>query len=537
MKIAFLLLGAFFGLTSCHQKNQRPNIVLIVVDDLGYADLGCYGGDIATPNLDSLAAHGLRFSNFHTAPFCAVTRAMLLSGNNNHIAGMGSQSLVTNVTGYEGQLTDRIVALPQLLRDTGYQTYMAGKWHLGLTPEANPHQKGFEHSFALLEGAGNHYTNVGFDPKHPQSPYSEDGKDVSWPENAYSTELYTDKIISYIERYRSNQQPFFAYVAYTSPHWPLQVSPEYWQKYKGRYDEGYDVLKERRLKSLKKAGLLREDAILPANHPRTKPWNSLSAEEKKSEARKMELYAGMVDNLDFNIGRLLQYLKAKQLYDNTLIVFISDNGAAGEDFYHHEYFGPFIQQHYSNHYDSMGQHNSFVSYGPPWAEAGSSPFRYFKGFTTEGGITAPMIISGPGVVNPGKIVHGFTTLLDIAPTFYDVAGSTYPKRYQGKDVYPLLGHSLLPILSGKEEQIHPDDYVFGLEHRGYAMIRKGNWKLVNVVLPFDTGNFELYDLSKDLAEQQNLKDTAPEKYKELMKEWIKFSTEVGVKIPTPKSEE
>jgi arylsulfatase A-like enzyme len=533
----YLTLLAAIGCDPSASNVPKPNILLIVVDDLGYADLGCYGGDIETPNLDALASTGIRFSRFHTAPFCAVTRAMLLSGNNNHIAGMGSQDLRTGITGYEGQLTNRIIPLPQLLKDAGYHTSMAGKWHLGRTPEANPHNKGFEHSFVLLEGAGNHYNDVGFSPHAPVSPYTEDGEAVSWPEGAYSTELYTDKIISYLDRYKDDSRPFFAYVAYTSPHWPLQVDPVYWKKYAGRYDEGYEVLKERRLVSLKKAGMIPEDALLPPNHPRVQPWSSLSDEEKKIESRKMELYAGMVDNLDANIGRLLNYLKETGEYDNTLIVFISDNGAAGEDFYHHEYFGPFIQEHYANHYDSMGKANSFVSYGPPWAEAGSSPFRYYKGFTTEGGVTAPMIISGPGLAKSGETTHAFTTLMDLAPTFYDVAEIEYPTQYQGKAVFPLLGRSLVPLLTGKTKQVHAEDYVFGLEHRGYVMIRKGDWKLVNTVLPLDTANFELFDLRRDLAEQQNLKSAASAKYQEMMNEWKTFAQAVGVKIPTPKQGE
>lgn len=520
-----------------NEQNTKPNILLIVADDLGYADLGCYGGDIETPNLDELAKRGTRFSQFHTAPYCAVTRAMLLTGNNSHVAGMGSQSLVTGVAGYEGKLSDRIVTIPQLLKDAGYHTYMTGKWHLGLTPDANPSRKGFEHSFALLEGAGNHYTNVGFDPEHPESPYTENGEKIVWKDGSYSTDVYTNKMISYIEANKEDKKPFFGYVAYTSPHWPLQVDEQFWKKYQGRYDEGYDVLKIKRLESLKQAGIIPGDATLPANHPRVKPWDSLSAEEQKNESRKMELYAGMVDNLDYNIGRLINFLKENDLYKNTIIVFISDNGAAAEDFYNHPYFAPFIRQHYTNHYDSMGQHQSFVSYGPQWAEAGSSPFRYFKGMTTEGGITAPMIIAGRGVSETNKIKHSFTSLLDIAPTFYEAAGVSYPEQYQEKAVYPLLGRSLNPVLTGIEERIHPTDYVFGLEHRGHAMIRKGEWKLVNHILPFDTANFELYNLSKDLGEQQNLKNQLPEKYNELKNEWLKFSLQVGVKNPTPNSGE
>lgn len=534
-----VLCLAIFVSTACTQSapdentSRKPNILLIVADDLGYTDLGSYGGDIQTPNLDALAKHGVQFSGFQTAPFCAVTRAMLLSGNDNHIAGMGSQDLRTGVFGYEGQLTDRIVPLPALLRSAGYHTYMAGKWHLGTTPDANPHRKGFEHSFVLLDGAGNHYDDRGLFDDASISPYTEDGEKTNWKEGDYSTEFYTDKLISLIDRNKGDGKPLFAYAAYTSPHWPLQVDPEYWKKYEGKYDDGYEKLKERRFENLKDIGLIPEDAILPPNHPRVKPWESLPEEEKKTEARKMELYAGMVDNLDVNIGRLIQYLKDIGEYDNTLIVFISDNGAAAEDFYHHEKFGPFIREHFTEEYEAMGEPRSFVSYGPQWAEAGASPFKYFKGYTTQGGTSAPMIISGPGIGKNGQVVHAFTTLMDLAPTFYEVAGIPYPLRFKDRDVYPLKGRSLWTLLTTPADYVHTPDYVFALEHRGHVLIRQGDWKLVNTTIPFHPDNFELYDLSRDLAEQQNLKFSDPEKFQEMLEQWETFKRDSRVQIPTP----
>lgn len=513
--------------------HTKPNILLIVADDMGYTDLGSFGGDINTPNLDALAERGVAFSRFHTAPFCAVTRAMMLSGNDNHIAGMGSQDLVTEHFGYEGQLTDRIVPLPALLRKAGYHTSMAGKWHLGSTDEANPHNKGFERSFTLLSGAGNHYNSTGYSPERPVESYTEDGKIAGWPEGAYSTDFYTDKLISYIDQNRNTNQPFFVFASYTSPHWPLQVDPEYRKKYEGRYDEGYDVLKKKRFERQKELGLIPDDAELPPNHPRVTPWDSLSQEHKQFEARKMELYAGMVDNLDVNVGRLIDYLQNTGQYENTLIVFFSDNGAAAEDFYHHEYFGPFLQEHYTEDYDSMGDPDSFISYGPQWAEAGASPFKYFKGYTTQGGISAPLIVAGPGVKQSGVVSHAFSTLMDLAPTLYELAGIEYPDIFNGNDVYPLRGASLMPVLVGESEEVHDENYVFALEHRGYMYVRKGDWKLVNTTLPFDESNFELHDLSQDLAEQVNLRDKYPNKYKELLEEWEKYRQEVEVQIPTP----
>ncbi|MFT5770650.1 MAG: arylsulfatase A-like enzyme [Algoriphagus sp.] len=539
----FFICAVIFQFFACNPqiKNQKipekPNILLIVADDLGYADLGSFGGDIATPNLDELARQGIRFSRFHTAPFCAVSRAMFLSGNNNHIAGMGVQGLNTDVEGYEGHLTDRIIPFPAVFQKAGFSTFMAGKWHLGLRPEDNPHQKGFEHSFVLLESSGNHYSSKGIWEKSPISPYTEDGIETTWKEGEYSTDVYTDKLISYISQSQKENRPFFGFAAYTSPHWPLQVDEKYWKKYEGRYDEGYEALKVKRFESLKKAGMIAENAVLPPSHPDIKAWDSLSPEEQKKEARKMELYAGMVDNLDYNVGRLINHLKETGQYENTLIVFMSDNGAAGEDFYNNKNYGPYLQENYSDEYAEMGKVNSYISYGPQWAEAGSSPFKYYKGFTTEGGMNSPMIIAGPGVENIGNINDSFLTLLDLAPTFFELAGVDYPNQWNGKAVKPLIGKSLIPLLTGKSNSIHDSTYVFGLEHGGYAMIRKGDWKILNIERPFLVENFQLVNLKTDLAEQIDLKESYPEKYQEMLGEWESFSKEVGVVIPTPKSQD
>jgi len=511
--------------------DNRPNILLLVADDLGYADLGCYGGDIETPNINNLAANGIRFSRFHTSPLCAPTRAMLLSGNDNHIAGVGNMFLSKEEFGYERRLTNRIATVPALLRIAGYHTYMAGKWHLGKDSLSNPFSKGFERSFVNLTGAGNHYNDQGLFAYDPITPYTEDGKPATWQNGRYSTDFYTDKLIEYINSNKEDKKPFFAFAAYTSPHWPLQVDEQYWKKYEGRYDDGYEKLKERRLESLKKAGMIPEDAELPPNHERVKPWDSLSADEKKKESRKMELYAGMVDNLDYNIGRLIQNLKDNGQYENTLIVFMSDNGAAAEDFYYDKNYESFIKEHFTDDYEHMGQPNSFISYGPQWAEAGTSPFRYFKEFTTEGGINTPMIITGQNIERKNEICDGFVTVMDIAPTFYEVAHTTYPEKFEDHDLFPLKGNSLIPILSGQTNQIHTSDYVFGLEHNNLAMIRKGDWKITNVTIPFREENFKLYNLSQDLAENHDLKETEPEKYRELVEEWEKFSKEIKVQIP------
>jgi arylsulfatase A-like enzyme len=530
----FFMTALIAGSTSsCSKEDQKLNILLIVADDLAYADLGCYGGDISTPNIDGLANNGIRFSRFHTAPMCAPTRAMLLSGNDNHIAGMGFQGLSSDEFGYEGKLTHRIIAIPELLRKAGYFTCMAGKWHLGLDSISNPHQKGFDHSYTLLDGAGNHYNNQSV-LRAGNSSYTEDGVSVTWSDGDYSTDIYTDKIIEYIDLNRESKQAFFAFAAYTSPHWPLQVEKQYWEQYRGRYDEGYDALKERRLESLKVAGMIPEDVSLPPNHESVMPWDSLSEEEQMKEARKMELYAGMVDNLDHNVGRLISYLKSIGEYENTLIVFMSDNGAAYRDFINSEGRAE-LREYYNDDFEDMGNADSYISYGPQWAEAGTSPFRYYKDYATQGGINSPMIISGPNIHKSNEIHHGFVSVQDLAPTFYELAGIAYPEVFDGSEVYPLKGSSLLPYLSGEASEIHDKDYVFALEHAGNAMLRKGNWKITSYIMPFETGNFALYDLSKDLGEQTDLREMEPDKYEEMLMEWSKFSDEIQLQTPPPVS--
>ena len=318
------------------KSDLRPNILLIVADDLGYADLGCYGGDIKTPNIDLLAKQGILFTHFHTSPLCAPTRSMILSGNDNHVAGMGSMFSVEGTPragkpGYEHHLTNRIVTIAQLLKDGGYQTFMSGKWHLGSQDNYIPYAKGFEKSFALMNGAADHFNSSQILSTEP-SQYREDNLIVPYPEGSFSTDVYTNKMIGIIE-HAQKDKPFFAYLTYTAPHWPLQVPADYIDRYKGKYDMGYDSLRVLRFSRQKAAGIVPGDAVLRARNPSIRLWTKLTPREKKIESRKMEIYAAMVENLDDHIGKLIQFLKKSEQFDNTVIVFMSDNGAAAEDFY------------------------------------------------------------------------------------------------------------------------------------------------------------------------------------------------------------
>ncbi len=514
------------------QEARRPNILLIIADDLGYADLGAYGSDIRTPNIDRLAAEGIRFTRFLTAPMCAPTRAMLYTGNNNHVAGMGRQVIVPTlahdlaIPGYEGRLSDRVVPLSRVLGDAGYHTYFAGKWHLGDTPEHGPFAAGFDRSFSLLHGAGSHFSAVGYRPGG--SVYSRDGQPAEWPAGAYSSELFTDELLGFIDSDREDGRPFFAVAAYTAPHAPLQVPDDYLHRYSGRYDEGYDVLRVRRFEELKSAGIVATDGRLPPRNPAITPWSELTESRQRVEARKMELYAALVENLDFHVGRLLDYLRRRDLSENTLVIFLSDNGAASDDFYNRGVRMPYVRAHYDNDYANMGRPGSWVSYGAPWAEASSAPFQRYKTFTLQGGIVSPMIIAGAGVNHTDVITDSHVTVMDIAPTLIDLSGGVYPA---GGEVRPMLGETMLPLLSGRSDRVHDDHYVTTLYHLGRAFVRQGRWKLVTREGPFDESRFELYDLDVDPGEARDLKTEEPDVYGRMIELWREERRKLGIILP------
>ncbi len=529
--LIILIAAALPGLADAQQANSaRPNILLIVADDLGYADLGSFGSKIRTPNLDALAREGIRFSQFHTAPMCAPTRAMLLSGNNNHVAGMGEQDpeppLKGRVPGYEGHLSDRIAPLPAVLRAAGYQTYMAGKWHLGVEQGHDPAAAGFERSFGLLEGGGNHFDERGFE--NAPNSYREDGAQTGWPQGAYSTEVYTDKLIEYIDTGLADGKPFFAYAPYTSPHWPLQVPAEDLNLYAGAYDAGYDHQREENFSNLQQAGIIDSQLALPARNDEIVPWSQLDSAQQRRKARQMELYAAMVENLDRHIGRLLAFLKSRDLYENTVVVFMSDNGAAAKDFYNEGPFVEYIRARYDNALENMGSADSFVSYGPEWAEASSAPFRLYKAYGTQGGIVAPMIIAGANVQPSNTINHSYVTVMDIAPTLIEIGRARYP---QGDSVVPMRGTSLTPVMRGDSTGVHPEDEVTALFHRNQAFVRQGPWKLSAFEPPFSEQQFRLYNLTTDPAEETDLSVKHADKRQELIETWRTQRRALGIVLP------
>ncbi|PCH02297.1 Alkaline phosphatase-like, alpha/beta/alpha [Penicillium occitanis (nom. inval.)] len=559
---------------------SRPNILIILADDLGYSDIGCFGSEIRTPNLDELARNGARFNDYHTASACSPTRAMLLSGTDNHIAGVGIMSEQKgrdperwNVPGHEGFLNHDVAALPEILQDNGYHTMISGKWHLGLRPENNPAARGFDRSFALLPGTSNHY---GYEPQFGTDYlkffvripplYTEDGKRYEIEPNTthdkkgfFSSDFYTDNLIQYLKDRDSEtrQKPFFAYLPFSAPHWPLQCSKEDRDRYKGVYDDGPDVLRLKRLERLQELGLVPKD-VRPHDvvvGPMNTEWDAMTDYERQCSARAMECFAGMVDNIDQNVGKMVQYLKETGEFENTLIIFQSDNGAEGATYEAIPTMGAdlmrVINEYYDNTLDNIGNANSFAWYGTRWAQASTAPSRLYKMYTTEGGIKVPLIVHYPGFAKEkqnGSILQPFSTVMDLCPTILDLAGIKHPSAdgkpgtFRGRPVAPMRGRSWIPYMTSTSDNtsmdsIHGDDGM-GWELFGRGAVRKGKYKLVHIENAVggrgsndrdgSQDGWQLYDLSQDPGEIDDIAEKHPDVFKELLKVWDQYCVETGV---------
>jgi arylsulfatase A-like enzyme len=541
--LVLVVLALSLAMISCKQetetseesssaKPRQPNILLIVADDLGYPDIGSFGGEIATPTLDRLANEGLQLSNFHVLPTCSPSRSVLLSGTDNHVAGLGTMGELKTPEmeghpGYVGYLNFEVAALPEVLQAGGYHTYMAGKWHLGHDKDTIPHVRGFDESFALLPGGGSHWGDM-----KPLSPpqtmaYSRNGQTVeSLPDDFYSTSYYTDTILDSIDQNKEDGKPFFAYLSYTAPHDPLHAPKAYIGKYKGKYDEGWDVLREERLQSLKALGIVHKDAKTFPRLESVKAWNEMSAEEKADASRDMEVYAAMIDYMDEQIARVIDYLKEVGEYDNTMIIFFSDNGANGhlptaypgqtEDFL----------DSFDNNLENRGLPNSFIEQGPGWAQVSMAPSRMFKAFPSEGGIKAPLLVKLPGAMpNAGTMNHSFFHIRDIMPTILDVAGIESTQSINGRPVVPMSGDSVLDLFSGKSESPYVGADQVGYELFGMKAFFDGDWKILLMPPPFGSGDWQLYKLSEDPGEMTDLRDQQPERLVKMIAQWEQYKEE------------
>ena len=525
---------------------KRPNILFIVADDLGYTDLGVYGSEIETPNLDMLARDGVMFSNFYTAPTCSPTRAMLLSGVDNHPAGMGSmyREIAPNQVGkrgYEEHLHTRVATIAELLGDVGYHTYMTGKWHLGYRDDNSPAARGFERSFASLAGGAGHFDMLPI-VGPGSAPYRENSDMVdALPEDFYSSRFFTRKMIDYIESDRDDDRPFFGYLAYTAVHWPLQAPDESIAKFRGRYDDGYDALHTRRVARLKELGLLSEATEAYPRLAEEPVWTDLTAEQQQRETRMMEIYAAMVSDIDIYVGELVAYLKSIDKFEDTFIVFMSDNGAEGHPV--GTSIGAvarWLDVCCDNSYENMGKQDSFLWYGASWARASVGPWRMFKGFTAEGGIRSPAFVHYPEFAED-QINDKLVTVKDVMPTVLDLVGVVHPgTAYKGREVVPMSGRSMLPMLRGESDVTHAPDEAIGWELFGKTAIRQGDWKITQE--PDDAFwsardpvaeayQWKLFNLAEDPTELNDVAGQNPGKLREMIRLWDEYEERNGVIIP------
>ena len=425
-------------------ESRRPNIVVILGDDMGFSDMGLFGSEIRTPNLDGLARDGVRFTNFYTHASCSPTRSMLLSGVDTHVNGIGNMDEWTapnqvGVPGYEGYLNDRVVTLPQLLKSGGYHTYMVGKWHMGKAPDQIPAARGFERDFSLLDGAGSYWNMDNMTAASPRLVFTEDGRYLTrLPKDYYATKTYTDKLIGFIDANRGDGKPFFAYVAHQAPHDPFHLPKEWRDRHVGEYDKGWDVLRQERLKRQIELGIVPAGTTLAERMWIVPDPTVLAPATRAILGRKMELYAGMMENMDFHVGRLIAHLKEIGEFENTVFIVFGDNGAEGADL-----FGMITGTPGTRNYlfaaskwsktdpKSWGEPGSYPSYGPGWAQVSMTPFSQYKGMTAEGGIRNALVVSGPVVKRPkGSINRGQMHVADIMPTLLEWAGVSYPRAAQ-----------------------------------------------------------------------------------------------------------
>jgi arylsulfatase A-like enzyme len=514
---------------------ERPNIIIVLLDDTGFADLGPYGSEISTPNIDQLAAGGIQFTNFHAAAACTPTRGMLLTGVDNHLVGMGNMIEIMadnqfDQPGYEGFMGYSVVTLPTMLRDAGYHTYMAGKWHLGKTKKSLPAARGFERSISLMESGADNFEEKSYLPMYEFVHFYEDFEQTSVPEDFFSTDYYTDRLMEYIGKDHGDGKPFFGYLSLQANHYPLQAPDEYLEKYAGAYDAGWDSIRAQRYARQVEKGVLPAGLTLPpiAAAP---AWDTLSDEDKRLYSKRMSVYAAMLENVDANLGRLMAYLDKIGEVDNTVIVFMSDNGADNNE--QDKTFPEWYAANFDLSYERMGQPGSYVNYGPGWAGASGSPLTLFKGAASEGGLRVPLIISGPAGIQSGVMTDSFAFVTDITPTLLDLAQASAPVgTFNGKDVHPISGASMLGYMRGENEYIHGPGKAVIYEMAGSAAVFQDGYKLTKNNPPFGNRQWRLYRPNEDPVEVNDMAAAKPDLVASMMSEYKRFAEEVNlIEVP------
>jgi len=540
--IALLSISYFyFNGFSQRRDTKPPNFLIIVADDMGFSDVGAFGGEINTPSIDKLASEGTRYTNYYVAPTCSPTRSMLLTGIDNHLVGLGNMYEYTasnqlDKKGYEGYLTNDAPTIAEILKANGYHTYMAGKWHLGKDKEHIPASKGFERSFSMLSGSGSYFSMNGPDEESTPNHFNEDGRYLEkLPKNYYSTKTFTDKIISYIESNKTDGKPFLAYLAHQAPHDPLMVPNNYLRKYKGMFDKGWDVLRDERLERMVKMGILSEKTEMGERLWYVPGFDKLKPAAQVVTARKMEIFASVVDYMDMEIGRLMRYLEENNLHNNTYIIFFSDNGpdvsdkAANLKNYPSTAAANWMAKTYTHGFQNWGRADSFTAYGPSWAQVSCTPFFGFKYTTYEGGTRSPLIVVTPDKKGAGKInTEALLHVKDITPTLLELAGIG---RNDYKTSIEIQGKSWAQMLTGKVISPRSDNDYLGTELYNAKSIRKGDWKIVNMYVPIGTGEWQLYNMKNDPGERFDLASEYPEKLHELIADWDEYMKVNNVILP------
>jgi len=504
------------------KKSSKPNIILIMADDLGYSDIGAYGSEIKTPNLDKLAAEGIRFKEFYNNSICAPTRASLLTGQYPHLAGIGYFDVNLGLPAYQGYLNKESLTLGEVLKQGGYSTLLSGKWHVGKDSLSWPNQRGFDQFYGITGGASDYYDvkplPFGNTP-YPVTLLKNNVRQYPKDNSYYFTDAIGDNAIQFLDEQNKENKPFFLYVAFTAPHWPLQALPEDIAKYKGRYDIGWDSLRKERIQRQRKLGIIDSNQVIADRDPQVPYWNKLTYDEQQFWKAKMEVYAAMVDRMDQNIGKILMKLKELNKDENTLIIFISDNGAQGGYNSNNLYRKGLVQNT-----GPIGTAGSFDYQEQSWAYVSNTPLRQYKNNMHEGGFGSPFIAWFPEKIKKGSIVKGTAHLIDLAPTFYELAGVKYPTKFNGINTNALAGKSLLPVLTNQTSIVERGEPIFW-ERAGNRAVRKGRWKLVST---YPSYKWELYDLETDRGETKDLAEQRTDIVNQLSEEYFKWADKTGV---------
>ena len=523
------------------QPTDKPNVVLILADDLGYTDISPFGSEISTPNIAKLAAEGISFTNYHTAGSCAPARAMLLTGVDSHRNGVPNipEALPLEQMAYDhyqGVLNDKVVTLASVLQAGGYHTYMTGKWHLGHTPELLPSARGFDRTIAMADTGADNWEQRTYLPIYEQANWYADGAEHTLPDDFYSSEYFVDKTIEFIATNAEDDQPFFAYIPFQAVHMPVQAPREFSDKYAGVYDEGWTIMREKRRIAAEKAGVIPADTDAGVT-PGTLGWDSLADEQKRHHARRMEVYAGMVDAMDMHIGRLMDYLQSIGEYDNTIFVFTSDNGAEGSNLIlpnGGSALAPWFDiVGYNSDYETLGERDSWNAIGPSNATIAASPLSYYKFHANEGGLRVPLVMSGPGISRHGDMTDEFVFVTDLAPTILSLVGADdHGGNWQSREVEPIIGTDFSEFLADESRPVHDESAPIGYELGGNSALFKGDYKIVINRAGQGETQWHLFDIKSDPGETRDLAQQKPNLFEEMLADYESYVQANNV-LPLP----